>query len=922
MNNIDVVSGQKISLNVKTIDDVEFAEKGNDLLVKMPDEETSLYLKNFFLAAATEVPPMLTYSDGSVISAAEITGKIDDFDPSIIAPAAGGGSASSSGGAGFDAYADDGIGNGISTENLLEATELEFELETVERSEVVEQTINVDDLDPCSELFDVRVAAYRAAFPDQKSDDGDKYGFSEGSILAGDHIPSSGDAQYSVGQADRNNDIIDANDFENGQNWLVGDIYKEITDRDNFDLEVSYSGSEATDNPNATPIFSDKLIADDATTLIVGDMLVVNNSDINAKASIDLTVEPMVDASLPVSFVPEDKIYSNIEFNSFNDSIVGGVNTTTMIGDIAYISNNSELGDEDGEDLNNNKASLTASLSFSANTQALTNNEFNTYNDIIDGTAGLHDQLIVGDGAAGNERLEGNGEVVQWTDMTISNSISLSASMGNDISGNEFYQNNDLLTGGDGNDIIVGDAYLEAGQLPDDLLSPSHTEPSRLDLDTSISLSSRGSFEIGNEPGVYIPLEGGVIEDNFFSTFNDIIDGGAGSDTLVGDSFMENNLTNGEIYRNPPEVVLQAELNVGIVNEVPSDIFNDISTGEFDEFYTIPGIVRNNTASEFNDIIRGDDGTGIDDGNQNDLIVGDMLVTGYSVNVELKVEREEKNYNEPIEVNFGISENNQLTAFSDTLIGGLGDDTIVGDVAFIAHDDDQTMFIQMLGNKYLDDYETQREDAVAFSDYLCGGAGDDLLVGDFLGNYEYRPIGIWNNGSPYEIHGFKALTNDETQFSMQMFNDTLHGNEGNDTLLGQMGDDVLMGGSGSDEFRYEGSHLWDVIGADTVSGDDYINLTPDNPVYLAEGHDVIMDFNHETEGDTINLDTLFDNLGIGENEDLRAYQVNIADNVLTVEGIDNFSITVKGDNLSDISMDDNFTSNQLSEMGIVVSDVS
>lgn len=921
MYSIDVVSGQKISLNITDIDDVEFAEKGNDLLVKMPNEEASLYLKNFFIAAATEIPPILTFSDGSIISAADITGKIEDFDPSLIAPAAGGGSASSSGGAGFEAYNNEGIGNGLSTESLLVASE--FELETFERSDVadqmiIDQTINVDDLDPCSELFEARVAAYRAAFPDQKSDDGDKFVFAEGSVLAGDHIPGSGDAEYSVGQADRNNDIIDANDFENGQKWLVGDIYKEIADVDNFDLEISYSGSEATDNPNATPIFSDQLIADDETTLIVGDMLVVNDSNINAKASIDLTVEPTADMSL----ISEDKIYSNIEFNSFNDSIVGGENTTTMIGDIAYISNNSNLGDEDGRDLNNNKASLTASISFSADAQALTNNEFNTYNDIIDGTAGLHDQFIVGDGAAGNERLEGNGEAVQWTDMTISNSISLSVGMGYDASGNAFYQNNDLLTGGDGNDIIVGDAYLESGQLPDDILSPSHTEPSRLDLDTSISLSSHGSFEIGNEPGVYIPIEGGVIEDNFFSTFDDIIDGGAGSDTLVGDSFMENNLTNGEIYRNPPEVVLQAELNVGIVNEVPSDIFYDVSTGDFDEFYTIPGIVRNNTASEFNDIIRGDDGTGIDDGNQNDLIVGDMLVTGHSVNVELKVEREETNYNNPIEVNIGVSENNQLTAFSDTLIGGIGDDTIVGDVAFLGSDDDQTMFIQMLGNRYLEDYETQRDDAVAFSDYLCGGAGDDLLVGDFLGNYEYRPIGIWNNGNPYEVHGFKALTNDETQFSMQMFNDTLHGNEGNDTLLGQMGDDVLMGGSGTDQFRYEGSHLWDVIGADTVSGDDYINLTPDNPVYLAEGHDVILDFNHETEGDTINLDTLFDNLNIGENDNLRAYQVNISDNVLTVEGIENFSITVKGDNLSDISMDDNFTSNQLSEMGIIVSDVS
>ena len=80
----------------------------------------------------------------------------------------------------------------------------------------------------------------------------------------------------------------------------------------------------------------------------------------------------------------------------------------------------------------------------------------------------------------------------------------------------------------------------------------------------------------------------------------------------------------------------------------------------------------------------------------------------------------------------------------------------------------------------------------------------------------------------------------------------------------------------------------------------------------AEGHDEILDFNHETEGDTINLEELFDNLGIGNNEDLRAYQVNIADNVLTVEGIENFSITINGDTLSEIGMSDNFDADMLS----------
>ena len=70
----------------------------------------------------------------------------------------------------------------------------------------------------------------------------------------------------------------------------------------------------------------------------------------------------------------------------------------------------------------------------------------------------------------------------------------------------------------------------------------------------------------------------------------------------------------------------------------------------------------------------------------------------------------------------------------------------------------------------------------------------------------------------------------------------------------------------------------------------------------------------------IELDTLFDNLGIKGDDD-RASRVEIEDNVITIENLDNFSITVQGDNLPDSGLDD-FTSDQLAQLGIVVSDVS
>jgi alkyl sulfatase BDS1-like metallo-beta-lactamase superfamily hydrolase len=105
------------------------------------------------------------------------------------------------------------------------------------------------------------------------------------------------------------------------------------------------------------------------------------------------------------------------------------------------------------------------------------------------------------------------------------------------------------------------------------------------------------------------------------------------------------------------------------------------------------------------------------------------------------------------------------------------------------------------------------------------------------------------------------------------------------------------------------------------------DLDPFDPIVLnnndarSEGHDIIQDFNHVTENDFIDLDALFDNLGI-QMDDFRAYQVNIESNVITVEGVDNFSITVEGDALADVSASDNFDFDQLYDMGINVGGIS
>lgn len=93
-------------------------------------------------------------------------------------------------------------------------------------------------------------------------------------------------------------------------------------------------------------------------------------------------------------------------------------------------------------------------------------------------------------------------------------------------------------------------------------------------------------------------------------------------------------------------------------------------------------------------------------------------------------------------------------------------------------------------------------------DYINGGDGDDTLYGD-AGNDHLVGAGG---------------------------NDTLIGGDGNDLLEGGSGDDLLIGGSGADTFKFNA---------------------------ITDGKDTIGDFS-VGQGDTIDLDTLFDNLGVAE----------------------------------------------------------
>jgi Ca2+-binding RTX toxin-like protein len=116
-------------------------------------------------------------------------------------------------------------------------------------------------------------------------------------------------------------------------------------------------------------------------------------------------------------------------------------------------------------------------------------------------------------------------------------------------------------------------------------------------------------------------------------------------------------------------------------------------------------------------------------------------------------------------------------------------------------------------------------------DILEGAAGNDRLIGGATGD---------------ELYG--GLDNDFLDGGIG--SDLLDGGSGNDILIGGRGNDTISGGAGADRVRYTST---------------------------LDGHDVILDFDGDPAGgqDVLNLDALFDSLGIAASK--RAGLVDISD---------------------------------------------
>ena len=184
------------------------------------------------------------------------------------------------------------------------------------------------------------------------------------------------------------------------------------------------------------------------------------------------------------------------------------------------------------------------------------------------------------------------------------------------------------------------------------------------------------------------------------------------------------------------------------------------------------------------------------------------------------------------------------------LTGGATGDGQIDTVAVNATNGDDLVTVSSLGSKvFVDGLSAQV--AVDHAE-----TGDKLVVNGLAGD------------DVFDASGLEA-----GKISLQLFagagDDVVIGSAGNDAIDGGAGDDVLFGGDGNDTIG--GGTGDDLLFGDSGS-DTFVVSSP------LDGNDILADFDGDGAGgqDTLNLDSLFDGLGVAAAD--RAARVSVADN--------------------------------------------
>ncbi len=211
----------------------------------------------------------------------------------------------------------------------------------------------------------------------------------------------------------------------------------------------------------------------------------------------------------------------------------------------------------------------------------------------------------------------------------------------------------------------------------------------------------------------------------------------------------------------------------------------------------------------------------------------------------------------------------------------------------------------------------------AFSqgDAFWFGVDTDLLGNNNGGAFGSAGVGVTINFSDgSSVSGTYADNGDGTSSVQMEYGSIIDGGAGDDVLIGNDGSEMLIGGEGNDT----------LIGG---GGDDTLTGGADDDLFMfsnyLDGHDEITDFSadydhngtpefglHDMGNDVINLDAVFDSLGITENRAVHAeVDPSNSNNTILQVGTDdgtgfvaasgtNFAITLTDASLTDTQVQD------------------
>jgi Ca2+-binding RTX toxin-like protein len=346
---------------------------------------------------------------------------------------------------------------------------------------------------------------------------------------------------------------------------------------------------------------------------------------------------------------------------------------------------------------------------------------------------------------------------------------------------------NDFLLGGTGDDeaygglgadILVGGRgrdYLEGGDGADSLYGGDHLTAEGLLLQAVADMESD-------------TLDGGDGDDVLFVSYNDIANGGLGTDTVFA-SFLA---ANGGVFLD-----FSVDAESGLAEELGAVLSNF-------ESFSVWG-------SQYGDSFYGDDGTNTIVGD-----AGDDFLDGGAGTDQLRggLGRDEL---------FGGDDNDVLFGGegADRLTGGLGDDQLYGDSDGSSRPQYGQGPDTAVYNGSSSAYTLTQISADTWT--VTGPEGTDTLIGiEFV---EFLNTTIAIGAMPGEIFDVSeggsnyAGTSGDDDARGDFDGNTLEGFGGDDTLAGGFGQDSLDGGDGRD--RLDGGEGDDRL--DGGSGDDFIN---------------------------------------------------------------------------------------------------